>query len=394
MLKLQFPHREVEHEAEALRRWDGDGAVRLLDVAPEHHALLLERAEPGTHAGGTGDPATRARCARRVAASPVGAGRRAVRDACATRRRVGRDHLVTRPDRAASMPRSVDAARSTASDLGPTVDRVGAAPPGPARRQRPARVRASRGSSSTRSRSSGERAVLRRADRAQRRARTLPRRGARTASTACPRSSASTGNARATGRSVRRWRGPPAATRRVRRPHEQVVRWLLERRTVRRRPGRGGRRRERDRHRLVAAHEVGGRCAGLVRSSTRWRSGSRSSSTSNSDRSSSRASELPRQKCVPKPNATWSFGVRSMSKVSGREARPRRGSPTGRAAAASGRPGSSCRASSTSRVAVRAMFLIGLTQRSISSTARGTSVRSPAAAPTGRGRRAAGTGRR
>lgn len=47
VLKLQYPHREVEHEAEALRRWDGDGAVRLLDAAPEQHALLLERAEPG-----------------------------------------------------------------------------------------------------------------------------------------------------------------------------------------------------------------------------------------------------------------------------------------------------------------------------------------------------------
>jgi len=47
VLKLQFPHREVVHEADALRRWDGAGAIRLLDAAPEHHALLLERAEPG-----------------------------------------------------------------------------------------------------------------------------------------------------------------------------------------------------------------------------------------------------------------------------------------------------------------------------------------------------------
>jgi streptomycin 6-kinase len=47
VLKLQYPHREVVYEAEALRRWDGDGAIRLLDAAPEHHALLLERAEPG-----------------------------------------------------------------------------------------------------------------------------------------------------------------------------------------------------------------------------------------------------------------------------------------------------------------------------------------------------------
>src|SRR3954470_20785443 len=47
VLKLQYPHREVVHEAEALRRWDGEGAIRLLDAAPEHRALLLERAEPG-----------------------------------------------------------------------------------------------------------------------------------------------------------------------------------------------------------------------------------------------------------------------------------------------------------------------------------------------------------
>src|SRR5687768_17082424 len=42
VLKLQFPHRESEHEAAALRRWAGDGAVRLLDDTPELHALLLE----------------------------------------------------------------------------------------------------------------------------------------------------------------------------------------------------------------------------------------------------------------------------------------------------------------------------------------------------------------
>ena len=31
VLKVQFPDREAEHEAEALRVWDGDGAVRLLE---------------------------------------------------------------------------------------------------------------------------------------------------------------------------------------------------------------------------------------------------------------------------------------------------------------------------------------------------------------------------
>lgn len=49
VLKIQFPHPECEHEAAALGRWDGDGAVRLLDHAPELHALLLERCTPGTH---------------------------------------------------------------------------------------------------------------------------------------------------------------------------------------------------------------------------------------------------------------------------------------------------------------------------------------------------------
>jgi streptomycin 6-kinase len=49
VLKLQFPHRESEHEAEALRVWDGEGAVRLLAHDPERHALLIERARPGTH---------------------------------------------------------------------------------------------------------------------------------------------------------------------------------------------------------------------------------------------------------------------------------------------------------------------------------------------------------
>jgi streptomycin 6-kinase len=48
VLKVQFPDRESEHEAAALARWDGDGAVRLLAHDPERHALLLERCVPGT----------------------------------------------------------------------------------------------------------------------------------------------------------------------------------------------------------------------------------------------------------------------------------------------------------------------------------------------------------
>jgi streptomycin 6-kinase len=48
VLKLSNPHRESVQEADALERWDGDGAVRLLERDDERHALLLERCEPGT----------------------------------------------------------------------------------------------------------------------------------------------------------------------------------------------------------------------------------------------------------------------------------------------------------------------------------------------------------
>jgi streptomycin 6-kinase len=47
VLKLQYPHREADHEAAALAQWDGNGAVRLLAHDPERHALLLEVCEPG-----------------------------------------------------------------------------------------------------------------------------------------------------------------------------------------------------------------------------------------------------------------------------------------------------------------------------------------------------------
>jgi streptomycin 6-kinase len=49
VLKLQFPHSDCAHEAEALRRWSGNGAVQLLDNDPTLNALLLERCEPGVH---------------------------------------------------------------------------------------------------------------------------------------------------------------------------------------------------------------------------------------------------------------------------------------------------------------------------------------------------------
>jgi streptomycin 6-kinase len=47
-LKLIYPHREAEHEAEALRVWDGDGAVELLEHDAGRWAVLLERCDPGT----------------------------------------------------------------------------------------------------------------------------------------------------------------------------------------------------------------------------------------------------------------------------------------------------------------------------------------------------------
>src|SRR3954452_16749344 len=47
VLKLIYPHREAEQEADALERWGGDGAVRLLARDDARNAMLLERCEPG-----------------------------------------------------------------------------------------------------------------------------------------------------------------------------------------------------------------------------------------------------------------------------------------------------------------------------------------------------------
>jgi streptomycin 6-kinase len=54
VLKLIYPHRESEHEAEALRVWDGDGAVQLLAYDEARWAMLLERCEPGTYLSAVG----------------------------------------------------------------------------------------------------------------------------------------------------------------------------------------------------------------------------------------------------------------------------------------------------------------------------------------------------
>lgn len=49
VLKVFWPHREAEQEANALESWGGAGAVRLLARDDARSALLLERCEPGTH---------------------------------------------------------------------------------------------------------------------------------------------------------------------------------------------------------------------------------------------------------------------------------------------------------------------------------------------------------
>ncbi len=48
VLKLGMPHMEAAHELQALRFWDGDPTVRLLEADVELNAMLLERCEPGT----------------------------------------------------------------------------------------------------------------------------------------------------------------------------------------------------------------------------------------------------------------------------------------------------------------------------------------------------------
>ena len=47
VLKVPIPHEEALHESSALRVWDGNGAVELLDV-DESGAMLLELVVPGT----------------------------------------------------------------------------------------------------------------------------------------------------------------------------------------------------------------------------------------------------------------------------------------------------------------------------------------------------------
>jgi streptomycin 6-kinase len=48
VLKLGMPHMEAAHELPALRFWDGDATVRLLESDADLNAMLLEQCEPGT----------------------------------------------------------------------------------------------------------------------------------------------------------------------------------------------------------------------------------------------------------------------------------------------------------------------------------------------------------
>lgn len=55
VLKVAWRRSEAEHEADGLREWDGDGAVRLVavkDCDDRTTALLLERCVPGTTLAG------------------------------------------------------------------------------------------------------------------------------------------------------------------------------------------------------------------------------------------------------------------------------------------------------------------------------------------------------
>lgn len=47
ILKLSVPHVEAQYEADALRHWNGDGAVSVLQASADGFTMLLERCVPG-----------------------------------------------------------------------------------------------------------------------------------------------------------------------------------------------------------------------------------------------------------------------------------------------------------------------------------------------------------
>ncbi len=54
VLKVYYPDRESLQEPDALERWNGDGAIRLLARDDDRFALLLERCEPGAFLSSAG----------------------------------------------------------------------------------------------------------------------------------------------------------------------------------------------------------------------------------------------------------------------------------------------------------------------------------------------------
>jgi streptomycin 6-kinase len=48
VLKINFPEEESAREPDALRHWEGRGAVLLLEYDSDHRALLVERCHPGS----------------------------------------------------------------------------------------------------------------------------------------------------------------------------------------------------------------------------------------------------------------------------------------------------------------------------------------------------------
>ena len=48
VLKINFPQEESAREPDALRHWEGRGAVLLLEYDSDHRALLVERCDPGS----------------------------------------------------------------------------------------------------------------------------------------------------------------------------------------------------------------------------------------------------------------------------------------------------------------------------------------------------------
>ena len=78
VLKVGWPHTDALEEAAGLRAWNGDGAVRVLDVLAidGSRALLLERCDPGTALAGTKPPleqdAVVAKLLRRLWIEPPG----------------------------------------------------------------------------------------------------------------------------------------------------------------------------------------------------------------------------------------------------------------------------------------------------------------------------------